>query len=261
MNNKFSIGIFDSGIGGLSVYKELIKLMPQESVIYFADSSFNPYGEKSENLIKKRSGKIVNFFSTYQTQTVIVGCNTATTVGISQLRANFPLINFVGMEPGIKPAISFTKSHHILVLATPATLASQSYKQLKKKFSHLANIENDPAVGLVKSIEECQTEKVLSNIIFSIISPHLKNPIDTVVLSSTHFSLVSKIFKKTFPNLKFISPTQAVALQVKKIHIKKETLYKETLFFTSGNQRTLHHQLKHYLSKNIPDELVNKITL
>ena len=128
------IGIFDSGVGGLSVYREIRKLLPEESYIYYSDSAHCPYGEKSKEYIIDRARSITRRLMGWGAEIVVVACNTATAAAISTLRKEFP-IKFIGMEPAIKPAAALTKTGVVGVLATAGTLKAEKYLDTREKWA------------------------------------------------------------------------------------------------------------------------------
>ncbi|MGL6349222.1 MAG: glutamate racemase, partial [Aeromonas sp.] len=129
-----SIGVFDSGIGGLSILKALRQAMPAECFVYFADSKHNPYGVKSEEFVRERSLAIVReLVDQHQIKALVVACNTATAAAIGLLRQTYPELPIIGVEPALKPAALATRSGRVLVLATRGTLASEKFAQLKTR--------------------------------------------------------------------------------------------------------------------------------
>ncbi len=149
MTHPGPIGIFDSGIGGLSIARRIRELLPNENLLYVADSIHAPYGEKSEHYIQQRSDAITRFLMENQAKAIVVACNTATVSAIRQLRADYTL-PIIGVEPGIKPAALQSKSGVIGVLATSQTLKSESFNNLSRLFSENVRVEIQPCPGLVE---------------------------------------------------------------------------------------------------------------
>lgn len=245
ITKKEYIGIFDSGVGGISVLKSLKKQMPTQSFCYFADSAYNPYGKKSVKLVQSRVQKISQYFVNQDISTIVIACNTATTIAIDLIRKQFPQVIFVGTEPGIKPAIKSTKTGNILVMATPLTLQSERYQLLKSEITGKINIFETPCPSLVPAIESCASNVQLQQIIYDILNPFNKFNIDTVVLSSTHFSLIKDQIQSLFPQYTYISPVERIAAQCKKLHPHPSNI-SQTLFITTGKKGLLHFQLKKY---------------
>lgn len=242
---KDYIGVFDSGIGGVSVLEALKKQMSTQSFCYFADSAYNPYGDKSKNVIKNRVQKITQYFIDQNISTIVIACNTATTIAIDSIRKQFPQVIFIGTEPGIKPAIKKTNTNNILVMATPVTLNSNRYHQLTTEIAPNIHIYETPCPGLVPAIESCSSTIHLNQIIKDILIPFNKYNIDTVVLSSTHFSLIKDQIQSLFPQYTYISPVEKIAAQCKRKHpfpSQKNHLH----FITTGKKESLQIQLKNY---------------
>ena len=212
-----SIGIFDSGVGGLSVFNEIIKQLPYENVIYVADSANCPYGSKTVVQIKKLSQRILEFLIQQNCKLIVVACNTISVNAIEYLRSltDIPL---VAIEPATKLALRKTKTGHIGVLATPKTFQGKLFQQTKNKNRKQAKIYTQPGYGLVEQVEAGQlnsvkTEKILKKNIDKLID---KN-IDQLVLGCTHYPLLLSLIKKNIDrSVNIIDPAPAVARQVKR---------------------------------------------
>ena len=152
MSNNNPIGIFDSGLGGLSVWKEILKLLPKESVIYYADSANCPYGEKPTSQISQLAQKIVDFLLVENCKIIVVACNTATAAAIQDLRTKYQ-VPIVGMEPAIKPAALRTRTGKVGVLATQGTLNGSLFKQTKEKYAQGVEVFTQIGYGLVELVE------------------------------------------------------------------------------------------------------------
>ncbi|MCR4321515.1 MAG: glutamate racemase [Candidatus Brocadiaceae bacterium] len=189
---KLPIGIFDSGIGGISVLAEIIKILPNEEFIYFADTLHAPYGNKPENVVQSLSIKTTEFLSSVGVKCLVVACNTATGAAINEIRrmCAFPV---VGMEPAVKPAAELGIKGKILVMATPLTLKSKKFNELIRHYKHRSEIVPLPCPGLVEIIEHGhihgrEIEDYLSRI-FSFVN---KEDISAIVLGCTHFVLIKE---------------------------------------------------------------------
>lgn len=188
MNN--SIGVFDSGIGGLSVLRHIRQLLPHESLIYFADSAFAPYGDKTEEQIKERSLKIAQFLIDQHIKALVVACNTATAAAINVLRSTFPDLIIIGIEPGLKPAALLSQTKKIGVMATRRTLESQKFKLLRDQLSTEMHVQFCPqaCVGLVDLIEQGKLNSTeMHTLLENYIEPLLAQNIDSLVLGCTHY--------------------------------------------------------------------------
>ncbi len=251
-NNDSPIGIFDSGIGGLSVMKEVIKILPNESIIYFADKKNCPYGNKSKNEIIKLSEKIVQYLITKNCKIIILACNTATGAAIQYLRKKY-FINFIGIEPATKSAAEYTKTGQIIILATEHTFQTDHFNNTKNKHAHNITVHIQTGKGLVELVEsdKIETNKTF-NLLRKYLIPYLKYDIDSLVLGCTHYPFLIPIIKKILPkNIKIFNPSPSVAKQTKKIlEIKKlsNTLSKPKYqFVTSGKKKDLELILSKYL--------------
>ena len=225
MTQSKPIAIFDSGVGGLSVYRHIRSLLPNESIIYIADQKHVPYGPRTQQKLIQLSRAITRFLLSQQAKMVVVACNTATAAALKDLRAQFPEIPFVGMEPAVKPAAQQTKSGKVGVLATVQTLSSERYASLMHRFaSHVQVLEN-PCVGLVDKIEAGEisvngTEALLR----SCLNPMLASGVDTVVLGCTHYPFVLPLIEEIVGTaVTIIDPAPAVARQTARI-VQKHNL-------------------------------------
>jgi glutamate racemase len=193
------IGVFDSGLGGLTVVKALQKVLKGAELFYIADTNNAPYGEKSQAQILQYSLNITRYLiDTHQIDALVVACNTATSVAISILRVKYPELILVGTEPAIKPAIEQTKSGKVGVLATPATLRGDKYQALIEKLSSSKKVElfEQACPGLVKNIEKGTLEsKESMDMLETWLRPMREGGVDTIVLGCTHYPLASKVIK------------------------------------------------------------------
>ncbi len=189
-------GIFDSGIGGLTVFREIRKLLPEQSYIYYSDSAHCPYGEKSKEYIIDRARSITRILIDMGAEIVVVACNTATAVAISTLRKEFP-IKFIGMEPAIKPAAALTKTGVVGVLATAGTLKAEKYLNTRKKWSQSITVVEHIGEGFVELVEKGQTSGAeAEDIITRSLTPLLDAGADTIVLGCTHYPFLADTIKK-----------------------------------------------------------------
>jgi glutamate racemase len=218
---KAKIGVFDSGVGGLTVLKQLVDLMPHESFLYFADSAHAPYGNLSEKAITQRAEKITAFFLEKGVKAIVVACNTATAASIDYLRQHFD-IPFIGMEPAVKPASLLSKTGNIGVLATKGTFGGKLFKEKHELYGQYINIHYVEGKGLVElaesnQIDSLETEKLLAELI----QPMLKKNVDQIVLGCTHYPLFSEKIKKIVgENVNLIDPADAIARRTKDVLIQ-----------------------------------------
>jgi glutamate racemase len=221
MINNNPIGLFDSGIGGTSIWKEIHQLLPNEDTIYLADSKNAPYGEKSKEEIIYLSCKNTELLLNKNCKLIVVACNTATTNAIKELRAKYD-IPFIGIEPAIKPAALHSATQKIGILATKGTLNSELFYKNVEQFQDIQIIEQI-GYGLVELIENgkintFEMEKLLSQYL----TPMIKSNIDYLVLGCSHYPyLIPQIKKIIPPSITIIDSGEAVAKQTKKIITEK----------------------------------------
>lgn len=259
MASNFPIGLFDSGIGGLSIYNEIKNSMPNESTIYIADNLNAPYGKKAESEIIQLSIKNTQKLVDLRCKLIIVACNTATTNAIEILRKKFN-VPIVGIEPAIKPAMLETKSNNIGVLATEKTLSSNLFLKTSDRFSKGINIHEQIGFDLVKIIEENGiNEELLIPKIREYIEPMLEKNIDHLVLGCTHYYYLMYLLKKILPNgVKILDSSRAVTKRVKNLlkdyNIDSNTSKTKNIFLCTGNDNVI----KKFLSSN---DKISKINL
>jgi len=190
------IGIFDSGIGGLSVFREIRKLLPEQGYIYYSDSAHCPYGEKSKEYIIDRARSITRRLMGMGAEIVVVACNTATAAAISTLREEFP-IKFIGMEPAIKPAAALTKTGVVGVLATAGTLKAEKYLDTREKWAQSITVVEHTGEGFVELVEKGQTSGAEAEaVVQNSLVPLLEAGADTIVLGCTHYPFLADTIKK-----------------------------------------------------------------
>ncbi len=240
MSSERPIGVFDSGVGGLSILARIHQLLPNESLLYVADSKNAPYGPKGDAFILERSRAIVDFFITKEVKAVVVACNTATAAAVKQLRAEYTL-PIIGMEPAIKPAAEKSKTGIIGVLATEGTLASDKFVQLKNRFVEKVEIIMQPCPGLVEEIEKLDPDEgVIESLLRKYIPPLLVKGVDTLVLGCTHYSYIENQIKAIVAeSVAVIDTDDAVARRLasvlEKIELLNELDVGKIAFYSSGN--------------------------
>lgn len=194
-----SIGVFDSGIGGLSVLKYIHASLPSEDLLYFADSGYAPYGGRSEDEIVARSLAIAEFLMQYRVKALVVACNTATAAAIKALRERYPALPVVGVEPGLKPAAALTKSGTVGVLATQRTLASTKFNLLREQISAATNVQflPQPCIGLADQVEKGELRSpATAALLHRYVAPLLEQGADTLVLGCTHYPFVQPLIEE-----------------------------------------------------------------
>lgn len=244
------IGIFDSGVGGLSVFREIRKVLPRESLVYVADQANVPYGRRSEEEILGLSLGITRYLLGRGAKLIVVACNTASAAALYPLRKRYPDIPFVGMEPAVKPAAEHTESGIVGVLATPTTFQGEPYASVVERFANGVRILQDSCPGLVQQIEDgdldgFMTRKILADALL----PMLEEGIDRVVLGCTHYPFViSQIRSIIGAEIGIIDPAPAVARQARSVlegmNLLCEGECKSGVeFLTSGDPRQLADRL------------------
>ena len=242
LNSYLPIGIFDSGVGGLSVLRAIREQMPEESVIYFGDQGHVPYGPRPLGQVRDFSEGIARFLLGKGAKIIVVACNAASAAALTYLRQTFPEVSFVGMEPAVKPAAEHTETGVVGVLATPATFQGALYASVVERFANGVNLLQDPCVGLVQQIEKGDLNGPLTRrILEDALHPMLEKNIDTVVLACTHYPFVIPLIQEIVgEKVRVIDPAPAVARQAKRLldakGLKRETGSQGGIqFFTSGD--------------------------
>ena len=256
------IGIFDSGIGGLSVLRPLRDLLPHEPLIYLADQAHVPYGARPPAEICALSEAITRFLLAQGAELVVVACNTATAAALTHLRAVFPDVPFVGMEPAVKPAARLTKTGVVGALATANTFKSQRYASLLARFAEGVRLVENPCVGLVERIERgelatAETETYLR----AILEPMLAEGVDVLILGCTHYPFVRPLLERIAGSeVVLVDPAPAVARQVARLLAerprgredgKKHATELLTAYSTADSER-LHAQIQDLLGWDVP---------
>lgn len=194
MDNKNKpIGFFDSGVGGLSVLKEALKLMPNEDYIYFGDSKNAPYGVKTADEVRRLTFEAVEFLLNKNVKGIAIACNTATSAAVADLRIKYPNLPLVGIEPALKPAVEINDGGDILIMATPMTLKEEKFNRLMEKYKDRATIIPVPCPGLMEFIEEGKLKsKEVFEYLEDKINTYKKNRISAIVLGCTHYPFIKE---------------------------------------------------------------------
>lgn len=234
------IGIFDSGVGGTSIWKEVAKMLPNEKTIYLADSANAPYGEKSKEEILRLSIKNTEYLLGQGCKIVLVACNTATTNAIDYLRSHYN-VPFIGIEPAIKPAALHTKTKKVGVLATKGTLSSSLFHNTSKLFAEGITVLEQEGKGLVELIEagKIQSEEI-KTLLQGFLQPMLDQNIDCLVLGCTHYPYLMPVLKDILPeHINIIDSGEAVARQTKAVLERNKLLSgvaePEHVFYTNAD--------------------------
>lgn len=210
-----AIGVFDSGIGGLSILRELRRQLPRENFIYIADLAWSPYGNKPTSLLIERAEELTRFLRERNVKAIVIACNTATAAAIATLRSRHTL-PIVGVEPGIKPATQTTISGIAGILATQRTIDSEKFQTLLKQFSQSTTIIPQPCPGLAEAIDEGGSNVALrEQLIRHFTTPLLAQGADTLVLGCTHYPLIADEIRAVVGDqVHLIDTSSAIARQV-----------------------------------------------
>ena len=219
------IGIFDSGTGGLSVLKEIVRLLPDERYVYYSDNAHCPYGEKSPDFIRARCRAITEILLEKGADVIVVACNTATAAAIQDLRQTWS-VPFIGMEPAVKPAALGTRSGVIGVLATAGTLKGSKYLTTKGNFEDNCTIVEQVGKGFVELVEKgILTGPEAEAVVGESLQPLLDAGADTIVLGCTHYPFLKETLRKLAgPNIRFIDPAPAVARHLIYVMVQRQLL-------------------------------------
>jgi glutamate racemase len=214
------IGIFDSGVGGLSVLRSLHERRPDGPIHYVADSGHAPYGDRDVAHVIDRSLRVTEHLVRHGARMVVVACNTATALAIETLRAHYPGLLLVGVEPGVKPAAASSRSGRIGVMATPATLASERFATLVARHAHHCQVFTVPCPGLAAAIEQGDVENdEIGSLLDRYCAPLRDAGVDTVVLGCTHYPFVADRIAQRLPhNVHLLDTSDAVARHAMNLH-------------------------------------------
>ena len=217
MKDSCPIGVFDSGVGGLSVLRDIRKELWREDLLYVADSSHAPYGDKPAEFIEARALSIAEFLLAQPVKAIVVACNTATSAAVAQLRARFA-VPIIAMEPAVKPAVQKTRSGVVGVLATRRTVASENFLSLLERFGAGVEILVQACPGLVEQVEggDFSGEKT-RGLVEQYVFPLLERGADTIVLGCTHYPFLQALIQATAgPGVAIIDPGEAIARELRR---------------------------------------------
>ncbi len=260
---RATIGVFDSGVGGVSVLRELRGLLAGERLVYIADSAHVPYGTKPHAFIQDRSTTLSRLLiEQYGAAVVLVACNTATTHAVDHLRQTFPLVPFVGMEPGIKPAAAATRSGVVGVLATSATLAGGRFASLVQRTAEGVDVLTQACVGLVEQVEAGDLDGPKTRAILErCLHPMLSRGADTIVLGCTHYPFLRPTIQAMVgPDVTLVDTAGAVARQTLRLLGVPDGDSREGVgthgpvqFLTSGEPEVVRDVLERLWGEAVPD--------
>lgn len=237
---ELPIGVLDSGVGGISVLRELVRLMPGEDFVYYGDSANAPYGTKSHSQISFLAGESARKLTDIGVKAIVVACNTATSVCIDELRNRYSDMPVVGIEPALKPAVNCCDNPCVLVMATPLTLSETKFQKLCESFSDRGEIISLPCPGLMELIEQGEyTGKRMDEYLTRLFAPINTSRVTSVVLGCTHYPFAADSIRKMLPHAKIFDGGAGTARQTKRC-LEKQNLLKRTaggsvVFLNSAN--------------------------
>jgi glutamate racemase len=269
--SNLTVGVFDSGVGGLSVLRAIHSQMPAQPVIYFADQGHVPYGPRSLEEVRAFSAEITRFLLDLGAQVIVVACNTASAAALHDLRERFPGTPFVGMEPAVKPAAEGTLTGRVGVLATPATFQGELYASLVERFANGVELYQDACPGLVTEIEAGRLDgRETRRILETALQPMLAEGVDTIVLGCTHYPFAIPLIEEIVgPQVRVIDPAPAVARQLGRVLASRGLLAegpaRQARFITSGDPQAFSASLRQLLGLEGKIEIAvwdgNRLTL
>ena len=238
-NSEKYIGIFDSGVGGLTVVKALLEKMPNENIVYLADSKHMPYGDKSNEQIIKYVLDDVKFLSNYDLKTILIACNTADSIASDTIRKNYNIPVYGVIEATAKVAAQTSNNHKIGVIATTATINSNEYPTQISKFEPHSKIYCQACPFLTPLIEEGKFDignVEMRYILEDYLAPLVENNIDTLVLGCTHYDLLTPIIHDMYPKLNIVSSSRCIIDTLCKQIEKNKSNTSEQLYFVSSDK-------------------------
>ncbi len=245
MASEAPVGVFDSGVGGLSVLGEIRARLPHESLLYVADSGHVPYGEKSPEYIRARCRRIADFLLEQGAKALVVACNTATVAAVAELRERHPGLPIVGMEPAVKPAAAASRSGTVGVLATTGTLKSARFAARLDRFAHDVTVVTQPSPGLVECVAQgARAAPATRALLASYVQPLLDAGCDTLILGCTHYPFLKPLLRELVPaDVQLIDTGAAVARQLGRLLGERELLAagpaQPARFWSSGEPAAL----------------------
>lgn len=246
------LGIFDSGVGGLSVLREIRRMVTEEDLVYIADQAHVPYGPRTMEQVRAFSRGIVEYLLDRGAKLVVVACNTASAAALQHLRERYAEVPFVGLEPAVKPAAEKTVSGVVGVLATPATFQGELYHRTVDRFASGVTVLQDTCPGLVAQIEAGKIDHPETRLILErALQPMLARSVDRIVLGCTHYPFVIPVIREIVgPEVQIIDPAPAVARQVERVlgrrEIKRTSESEgEIQYFTTGDPDRFREMLSH----------------
>jgi glutamate racemase len=264
MSVNAPIGVFDSGIGGVSVLHAIRSLLPYEDLIYVGDSMHLPYGEKSLERIRQYSEGVLHYFVEKGCKVVVIACNTASAAALNTLRLQYPQLPIVGMEPAVKPAAEHTQTGVVGVIATKVTFQGELFASVVERFAIDVQVMQQPCPGLVQQIEagELNTPKT-EQMLRGWLQPMLDAGIDELVLGCTHYPFVMPLLQRIVgADVEVIDPAPAVARQVERV-LEQHQMYSSSSrlgslhYYTTGNREVFGKTLLRLTGERAEVQMLN----
>jgi len=219
MSNHRCVGVFDSGVGGLSVWREIARQLPQEDTVYLADQAHVPYGSRRLTEVRELSEGITRFLLDQGAKLIVVACNTASAAALHYLRRAFPNVPFVGMEPAVKPAVERTDNGVVGVIATPATFQGELFASLVERYASDVKVLTQVCPGLVEAVEASRLNTPETQALLrQCLKPLIEAGVDQLVLGCTHYPFLRPAIKRVVEaGVAVIDPAPAVARQARRV--------------------------------------------
>lgn len=244
MSSNAPVGMFDSGVGGISVLREAVRLLPHERFIFFGDTKNAPYGTKSRETVLALSRDIVNDLLARGCKAIVIACNTATSAAAATLRAEYPDVPIIGMEPALKPASLLHRDGVVLSLATPGTIAGEKYAHLYALYGE--GVASLPCEGLMEFVERGELDSpALHDYLTALLRPYADQKVEAVVLGCTHYVFIKKAVEKHFPHVPLIDGNVGTVRQLWRRLSDLDLLAPEqnagsAELFSSGGEEAVH---------------------
>lgn len=266
MRGNGFIGIFDSGVGGLSVWREVVRRLPYESTVYVADQAHVPYGSRSLNEVCRFAEGITRYLLARGAKIIVIASNTTSAAALYYLRGIFPDVPFVGMEPALKPAIEKTRTGVVGVIATPATFEGELFANLVERYTNGVSVLSQACPGLVDAVESGAVDTPeTAALVEKYLSPMMEAEVDQLVLGCTHYPFLRPVIEQLIgPGISVIDPAPSIARQVVQILARRESeLVVRTksdrcrnfedhhIFYTSGDPDLFTEMIKRLLAPNL----------
>jgi glutamate racemase len=246
------IGVFDSGVGGLTVLREILRHMPERDTLYVADNAHCPYGKRPAEEIQALSEGVTRYLLAQGAVCIVVACNTASAAALRYLRTCFPQVPIVGMVPAVKPAVALTKSGTVGVLATPATLHGQLLAEVVEQYAEGVRVLTQACPGLVECIEAGALEDPETDALLRrYLEPLLRGGADVIALGCTHYPFVAPAIQRLAgPQVRLLDPSEAIARQVQRVLAGRPAVGSGAhCYVCSGETRALTRAVRHFLDE------------